>query len=560
MPPARSSKRLQGRVPPPEKSPKRARRPNRNTLAEFYASQSLVPQRKIPKKQAEAPIDVPEPDIANSPVPRTPITIPSDPVVLQSTPLNSTPLPKRARKAIQPPPPPFDPSIEQEVPHNMSIFMTPVIDDVRKEKTFSKTIDINSTIRDDFDDLRAFLYTKYIKQIGSSKAADSIYVDDDESWLGLLTTLRQMEKDGDRDQKIYHKIYTEVIYRTFDRQKTPPLSANGARGRNKGKAKPHTMRATRLTSIDIDDDPFTEEIDNTQQDNDDNLELPSHLPLKLRDSTTNRQLQEKAARDMNLPAQEYIRQKIFVRHICKDLDCPNHGSCYYEISLSKEHHAITLKQQNKWAALVGIAHFLQGWQKQEKKKQSHKKSIKEDTPTPVPTPIPASTQVQPIIIQQPPPQPTRFPPPPYFTYRDEFGLLEGQHYRDSPRAYYRRQHPNSRPPPRDPTPQASSPIRRPTLITIAGKDEDNINKAIQIIKEENFKINQLKTGGAVAILSQKGVPGEAAQGLHAMANRGLAERRNEPYMNPYIPEYSQGDYNYFGPGGGGSAHYYRNHM
>jgi hypothetical protein len=116
---------------------------------------------------------------------------------------------------------------------------------------------------------------------------------------------------------------------------------------------------------------------------------------------------------------------------------------------------------------------------------------------------------------------------------------------------------------------------------MAGEDEDNINKAIQIIKEENFKIDQLKTGGAVAILSQKGVPGgtavfiqsqvsqwksnwhtrqEAAQGLHTIANRGLAERRDEPYMNPYIPEYSQGDYDYFGPGGGGSAHYYGNHM
>jgi hypothetical protein len=69
-----------------------------------------------------------------------------------------------------------------------------------------------------------------------------------------------MEKDSDRDRKIYYKIYTEVIYKTFDYQKTPPLSANRARGGNKGKAKPYTMRATRLTSLDIDDDPFAEEI------------------------------------------------------------------------------------------------------------------------------------------------------------------------------------------------------------------------------------------------------------------------------------------------------------
>jgi hypothetical protein len=42
--------------------------------------------------------------------------------------------------------------------------MTLVIDKVRKEKTFSKIIDINFTIREDFDDLRAFLYAKYIKE------------------------------------------------------------------------------------------------------------------------------------------------------------------------------------------------------------------------------------------------------------------------------------------------------------------------------------------------------------------------------------------------------------
>jgi hypothetical protein len=42
--------------------------------------------------------------------------------------------------------------------------MTLVIDNVRKERIFSKTMDINSTIRDDFNDLRAFLYAKYIKE------------------------------------------------------------------------------------------------------------------------------------------------------------------------------------------------------------------------------------------------------------------------------------------------------------------------------------------------------------------------------------------------------------
>jgi hypothetical protein len=83
------------------------------------------------------------------------------------------------------------------------------------------------------------------------------------------------------------------------------------------------------------------------------------------------------------------------------------------MSLLKEYYEVTLKQQNKWAALVGIipeitidtplpdwiALYLQGWKKIEKKKQSRKKSIKEDIPIPIPTPIPAFMQIQPIIIQ-----------------------------------------------------------------------------------------------------------------------------------------------------------------
>ena len=69
-----------------------------------------------------------------------------------------------------------------------------------------------------------------------------------------------MERDSERDRKLSHKIYTEVIYRIFDQQKTPPLSANRRGSGNKGKSRPHTMRPTQLTSTNIDDDPFTEEI------------------------------------------------------------------------------------------------------------------------------------------------------------------------------------------------------------------------------------------------------------------------------------------------------------
>jgi hypothetical protein len=146
---------------------------------------------------------------------------------------------------------------------------------------------------------------------GNSKAVDSVHVDHDDSWLGLLTTLRQIEKDGDRGRKQCHKIYADVVYRTFDRQKTPPPGAMEVNGRARGKAKPHTMRVTRLTSPAI-DNSSDQEIDDTQPDDDDDLELPPYLPSNSRDSTTNQQFRQKKAREVNRPAPEYIRQKISV--------------------------------------------------------------------------------------------------------------------------------------------------------------------------------------------------------------------------------------------------------
>ena len=42
------------------------------------------------------------------------------------------------------------------------IFITPVVDNKRKDKTFSKSININHLECPDLDDLRAFLFTKYL--------------------------------------------------------------------------------------------------------------------------------------------------------------------------------------------------------------------------------------------------------------------------------------------------------------------------------------------------------------------------------------------------------------
>jgi hypothetical protein len=130
-----------------------------------------------------------------------------------------------------------------------------------------------------------------------------------------------------------------------------------------------------------------------QQDNKDNdLEAPQNT--KTRDSTTNRQLRQKALREKSLPAQEYIRQQIFRNHVYTDQDCKNNGQYYYVIKLSGNHHMVTLDDQNKWTGLVGIlpditintppADWIKGYLEYEKlipkKKQarSTKKDVKDE--------------------------------------------------------------------------------------------------------------------------------------------------------------------------------------
>jgi hypothetical protein len=112
MPPARSSKRLQARASAPEQSPNRPGQRNKNALTEFNTSQTALRHRPVARKRDRGGINLPEANTDDNLVPGTPIIIPSDSVVPPSSPLNGTPLPKRAKKAIQPPPPLFDPSIK----------------------------------------------------------------------------------------------------------------------------------------------------------------------------------------------------------------------------------------------------------------------------------------------------------------------------------------------------------------------------------------------------------------------------------------------------------------
>ena len=164
MPGGRVSKRLQGQPPFAENSAKRTRRPNKNTLDAFQKTQTPVRQYQRPKKRPVQAKVSPEPTIQQEDPVSTPIPIESTPV--RDPPISpfafSSPLkPTKTRRSTKPP---FDPTIEQSTPHIVTIYFTAVIDSIRKDQTFTKTIDINNPDRESLSNLRTFPFLKYVKR------------------------------------------------------------------------------------------------------------------------------------------------------------------------------------------------------------------------------------------------------------------------------------------------------------------------------------------------------------------------------------------------------------
>lgn len=111
-----------------------------------------------------------------------------------------------------------------------------------------------------------------------------------------------MEKNRERERKLYVQLYVNATFNCFDCKQTPPPNS---KVKGASKAKPHSMRITRLESSII-NISSNQEVKETLQDNkDDDLKAPQNT--KSRDSTTNRQLCQKALCDQSLPTQEYIR-------------------------------------------------------------------------------------------------------------------------------------------------------------------------------------------------------------------------------------------------------------
>ena len=142
MPPKRCSKRLLGEQPSGEKTTKRLRKPNTNTLDAFSAQQAPVHRRKTGKRRVIKAPELPKPVPRGKKVPATPILISSTPGGAPSSPTPSTPVPARRRANAPPPSSPFDLSEEGKKPLYVALMITPVIDDSRKYSKFTRRADI----------------------------------------------------------------------------------------------------------------------------------------------------------------------------------------------------------------------------------------------------------------------------------------------------------------------------------------------------------------------------------------------------------------------------------
>ena len=556
MPTGRRSKRLQGEDPSAEKPAKRARKANSHTLAEFSKKQALVRQQNTGKRQGKRP-RVP----AQSPkkVLETPIPISSTPASPPSRVVDTTPVPKSKRAAAPPPSSPFNPSEEGKNPHYVSLIITPVMDGLRKESNgICYNLDINNVFRKSYEELQDVVYQKYVKNwedirklkpsekprlsywnvtIGNPKGRHHILrVDDVESWKDVEITLRQVEKDGGSDRKNAHKITIDAVYQSFDRSVTPPPE-KPAKG--KSKARPETVRLTRLDTSDSETGTIEDEDDYDTSDSQD-LDQPPPL-YKSRDSMTNRQLKEKRSRDKRLPAEEYNRKQLFAHHKCTRDGCENRsGACFY-IKSKDSHHKLLPTELDEWAQLIGVdditlkrppqdwvLEYLKGYNEMKCKRKGKKDTDeKKDKVREEGTPTPTTTTTQPIDRPVHYVLPTQPVLPTYYHTQPQYPVQPQYPAHPPPPTYYDPQYNHwvapprlRRPPPPPPLPRPtiySSPIREPIQEVHKGLEEYLLEKAqdeeerviitrgLEVIRKHKIKVEQLKNNVAIQTLLDGGI-------------------------------------------------------
>jgi hypothetical protein len=136
-----------------------------------------------------------------------------------------------------------------------------------------------------------------------------------------------MYKDKDYNRKNYFKVIVDVIYFTYDREKTL-LAFPQVKG--KDKAQPYTVRLTPLFGnpslfngppIVLTSDPLEEEEYDPNEVPIEKEQAPLLKQLSNRDSSIKQQLYKKALKDKSLKAKAFTCQQLFATYIYIKENC-----------------------------------------------------------------------------------------------------------------------------------------------------------------------------------------------------------------------------------------------
>ncbi|KAH6720582.1 hypothetical protein BKA61DRAFT_652001 [Leptodontidium sp. MPI-SDFR-AT-0119] len=142
------------------------------------------------------------------------------------------------------------------------------------------------------------------------------------------------------------EIKLDAIWKTIERDETPPpiSGAVGPKGKGKGKGRLDTVQMLRFgRSQDV------ESSDKEGEDDDDGIDTPT--TSKPRDSVTERARALKKSVDDSDNPLESTRKLIFNVNACHDERCLNNPGCCY-ITEKGEHYKVTLLEQVRWAKLA----------------------------------------------------------------------------------------------------------------------------------------------------------------------------------------------------------------
>ena len=460
-----------------------------------------------------------------------------------------SPIASRAKVASPIPTIQFDPmSIYDKAPHHVAVVITPIIEGIHKPSML-RNLQINDFTCLDFEDLRAQIYDSRVKGweetrglqggnktihrpwhvfIGNHKSTHPVEVLDSEDWLGILGTLRRKLYQGEKRWPF--ELVVIATFDTVDRNSTPPPAAK------KGKARPNTVKLISLLSDSVDSQQSSD------QEDDEEADIPVAAPKKTRDSSTNRQLASKAIRDTADDKKEVIRKRIFALHHCIDERCSNLRGCCFKLRSRKTHHKINILEQGQWALSVlneiegitletppldWIAKFEEGFHETEMKKSGTRRAEPKNeaiqaapplsntpevhyhyAPPANPTPPPMQPAIQPVPYAQP-----QFGAP-YGYYPPGFSPFN-QHPQSRKRPHFDQ---GSRSVPLAP-PAPSSPILAPNDapdLMIAFKEfvllgemplakKEALKGALDTITDEFIELEQLKDKAVIERLIASGM-------------------------------------------------------